>query len=171
MKTKMCTFGLILVFFSSCTPGVLQCYLTFADYNKRFDFDFSKEELKNRIVESYSYNESLLLKNLGKTTIENEEVNSEYRKSTDIWLDKNNWDQFQSEIRSNTTDTLKIIIGKHHSRRQIELMAIVEGDDRKSSLTIDGFSYTRRRACEREQEYYKVKLADKTDEKFIDQLK
>ncbi len=68
----------------------------------------------------FSYDENLLLKNMGKTTIENSAINTEYRKSIDIWLDKTNWEKFASEIRNKTTDTLNIIIGKHHSRRAID---------------------------------------------------
>ena len=83
----------------SCTLAPLECFLTFSDYQKTYKYNFSKEELKNRIIEAYSYDESLLLKNLGKTLIENEEVNKKYRTSIDLWLDKSNWDNFKSQIR------------------------------------------------------------------------
>lgn len=155
---------------SGCTLSPLQCFLSFTDYNKTYEFNFSKTELKDRIVEAYSYNESLLLKNLGKTVIENREVNEEYRKSVDIWLDKNNWDKFKSEIRQNTSDTLHIIIGKHQSRKQIQLEAIVQGDNNKSTLAIHGFTYQQRKACRKGNEYYVVTLSEKIAKKFINKI-
>jgi soluble P-type ATPase len=90
---------------SGCTLPLLQCFLKFTNFEKTYEFDFSKEELKNQIVEAYTYDKSLLLKNLGLTLIQNEKVNSEYRQNVDIWLDKKNWDEVKSEIRSNTTDS------------------------------------------------------------------
>ncbi len=156
---------------SSCTLTPLTCFLNFSDYSKTYEFSYSKAELKDKIVEAYSYDESLLLKNLGKTIIENENINEAYRKSVDVWLDKKNWDTFKSEIRQNTADTLNIIIGKHQSRKQIQLEAIVEGDNNKSSLTIHGFKYQRRRACLKNKEYYVLTLSEKIEKKFISKLK
>ena len=160
-----------LCILSSCTLAPLECFLNFFDYNKTFEFNFSKEELKDRIVDTYSYDESLLLKNLGKSIIENEEVNKAYRKSVDIWLDKTNWDKLKSEIRQTTADTLNIIIGKHHCRKQIQLEAIVKGDNDKSSLTIRSFKYQRRKACNKDKEYYVLPLSEKIEKKFISKLK
>lgn len=162
---------LLCTLLASCTPSVLQCYLTFNDINKTYEFAFSKQELKKRIVDSYSYDESLLLKNMGKTTIENLAVNTEYRKSIDVWLDKTNWDRFESEIRNKTTDTLNIIIGKHHSRRAIDLKVIVSGNENKSWLTIQGLSYKRVKKCQKESNYYRVRLTNQIQKKFIDKLK
>lgn len=122
-------------------------------------------------MEAYSYDESLLLKNLGKTIIENEEVNKAYRKGVDIWLDKKNWDKFKTEIRQNTVDTLNIIIGKHQSRKQIQVQAIIQGDNNKSSLIIHGFKYQRRKACSKDKEYYVLPLSERIEKKFISKLK
>ena len=148
----------------------MQCFLKFTDYDKTYEFGFSKEELKNRIVEAYTYDKSLLLKNFGLTLIESEAVNSEYRKSINVWLDKQNWDDVKSEIRNNTADTLDLLIGKHHSRKQINLLAIIDGDNDKSRLTIINIEYQRRRACEKDKDFYKLRIANKIDKKLIEKL-
>lgn len=172
---KMITRYLLLLTFlismSGCTLPLLQCFLKLTDYEKTYDFDFSKEELKNRIVEAYTYDKSLLLKNLGLTLIQNETVNSEYQKSVGIWLHKQNWDDVKSEIRNNTADTLNLLIAKHHSRKQIKLLAIIDGDHDKSKLTIMNIEYQRRRACEKEKDYYKLRIENKIDKKLIEKLK
>ena len=171
IKVLSCVTILSLCMFSSCTFPPLECFLDFSDYNKTFQFKFSKAELKDKIVEAYSYDESLLLKNLGKTVIENQEVNKAYRQSVNVWLDKTNWEEFKTGIRKATPDTLNIIIGKHHSRKQIQLVAIVQGDNDKSSLTISGFKYQRRNACSKDKEYYVLPLSEKIEKKFISKLK
>jgi hypothetical protein len=160
----------LLLLLPGCTPGIMQCFLSFKEVDKTYNFKFSKKELKDRIVDSYSYNESLLAKNLGKTVVESESVNEKYRKSVDVWLDKSNWDEFKSEIRNNTPDTLNIIIGKHTSRKHIKLIAIILGDDSSSSLTIKEFDFYRRRACKKESEYYKVKLSERISKEFINKI-
>ena len=159
----------MLISISGCTPPLLQCFLKFTDYEKTYYFDFSKEELKNRIFEAYTYDRSLLLKNFGLTLIQNEEVNSEYIKNIDVWLDKQNWNDVKSEIRSNTSDTLNLLIGKHHSRKQIKLLAIIDGDNNKSRLTIMNIEY-QRRTCEKDRDYYKLRIVNKIDKKLIEKL-
>ena len=171
MKIFLVLTVISLGLLSSCTLAPLECFLNFSDFKKTYEFSFSKAELKDRIVDAYSYDESLLMKNLGKAIIENEEVNKAYRKSVDIWLDKKNWDKFKTEIRQNTADTLNIIIGKHQSGKQIQLEAIVHGDNNKSSLTMHGFKYQRRRACSKDKEYYVLTLSEKIEKKFISKLK
>lgn len=54
------------------------------------------------MVEAYTYDKNRLLKNFGLTLIQSKAVNAEYRKSVEIWLDKQRWDDFKSEIRGNT---------------------------------------------------------------------
>jgi hypothetical protein len=170
MKKIILNIVLLCTLFSSCTPRILQCYLSFKDINKTHEFTFSKQELKKRIIDSYTYDESLLAKNLGKTTIENLAVNTEYRKNIDVWLGKTTWDSFESEIRNNTSDTLSIIIGKHHSRKGIEMRAIVSGDENKSRITIQSFDYKRAKKCLREKNYYRIRLTNQIQKKFIDKL-
>ena len=171
MRISLALTVMSLGILSGCTFTPLQCFLNFYDYNETFEFNFSKAELKDRIVDAYSYDESLLLKNLGKTIIENKEVNKAYRESVDIWLDKNNWDKFKMEIRQNTPDTLSIIIGKHQSRKQTQFEAIVLGDNNKSSLSIHGFKYQRRKACFKNKKYYFLKISENIEKKFISKLK
>ena len=156
---------------SSCTPALTKCFLAFTDYEKTYMFDCSKQQLKDRIIKAYTYDESLLSKNLGKTLIESERVNAEYQKSTDFWLDKQGWDKFKSKIRDSTADTLNILIGKHHSRNQTKLIAVVGGEGQTSSLTIGNFEYQRRKACEKDTAYYRAKLSKKIEKKFIQKLK
>lgn len=171
MKTQ-CLIALCLLFlFSGFTPPLLECFLKFTDFERTYEFEFSKEELKNQIVEAYTYDKSLLLKNFGLTLIENEEVNAEYRQSVDIWLDKRNWDEVKSEIRSNTGDTLNLLIRKHHSRKQIKLTAIIDGDNDRSSLTINNIEYKRRKACDKDKEYYRIRISNKIEKKLIKKLK
>ena len=171
MKIRNLIILTILISISGCAPPLLQCFLKFNDYEKTYEFDFSKEELKNRIVEAYTYDKSLLLKNFGLTLIESEAVNSEYRKSVDVWLDKQNWDDMKADIRNNTADTLNLIIGKFHSRKQIQLFAIIDGDNDKSSLSIMNIEYQRRRACEKDKDFYKLKVSSKIDKKLIEKIK
>src|SRR5690606_10990205 len=120
--------------------------------------------------EAYTYDKSLLMKNLGSTLIENEKINAQYRKSVDIWLDKNNWDKVKSEIRNNTSDTLYLEIRKHHSRKSINLMAIIKGNDKKSSRTIKVSKHRQRQACEKEQEYYRIQISDEIEKQLIEQF-
>jgi hypothetical protein len=173
MKVKLFVALTLLFLFilSSCTLTPLKCFLDFSDYNKTYEFNFSKTVLKDKIVEAYSYDESLFLKNLGKTTIENETINETYRKSVDVWLDKSNWDKFKSEIRQNTDDTLSIVIGKHQSRKRIKLEVVVQGNDDKSSLKIHAFNYQKRKACSKDKEYYILRLSKEIEKKFISKLK
>lgn len=149
----------------------MQCFLKFTGFEKTYEFDFSKEELKNRIVEAYTYDKSLLLKNLGLTLIQNEAVNSEYRQNVEVWLDKQNWDVVKADIRNNTADTLNLLVGKHHSRKQIKLLAIIDGDHDKSKFTIMNIEYQRTRACDRDKDFYKLRIANKIDKKLIEKLK
>lgn len=156
-----CTLG-------GCQPLPILCLLNFADYHKTYHFDFPVEELKNRIIASYSYDESLFAINFGKVLIENEEVNGKYRRSVDIWLDKRNWEQFKSEIRQNTGDTLNLIIGKLHSGKQkIQLQVIVQGTEGHSSLTIHGLRYQQQKACRKSEEYYLKVLPERIEKRFI----
>ncbi|MGO3707540.1 MAG: hypothetical protein ACTJGD_05475 [Mesonia hippocampi] len=127
--------------------------------------------MKNRIEKAYTYDKSLFLKNFGLTLIESEAVNSEYRQSIDIWLDKQNWDDVRSDIRNNTADTLNLLIGRFHSRKQIQLLAIINGDNEKSSLTITNIEYQRRRACEKDKDFYKLKISNKINKKLIEKIK
>lgn len=171
MKIRYLIVLTLLISNSGCTLPLLQCFLKFTDYEKTYEFDFSKEELKNRIVEAYTYDKSLFLKNGGLTLIQSEAVNAEYRQSVKVWLDKQNWDKVKSEIRNNTADTLNLLVGKHHSRKQIKLLAIIDGDNYKSGLTITNIEYQKRRACEKYKEYYKIRISVKIDKKLIEKLK
>lgn len=170
MKIRHFILLTLMISVSSCTPLLLQCFLQFTDYEKTYEFDFSKEELKNRIVEAYTYDKSLLLKNFGLTLIESETINSEYRQSIDVWLDKQNWDDVKSEIRNNTADTLNLLIGKHHGRKQIKILAIINGDNDGSRLTIANIEYRSKRACKKGQEFYKLRIAQRIDKKLIEKL-
>ena len=86
---KGCSIILMLMIaLNGCQPPFIECVLNFPGFTKTYKFSFSKEELKNRIVEAYTYDESLLLKNFGLTLIENEEVDAQYRQSIEMWLEK-----------------------------------------------------------------------------------
>ncbi|MEL7376514.1 MAG: hypothetical protein AAFY36_04800 [Bacteroidota bacterium] len=163
-------FLLILLGLSSCTLPPLLCFLSFTGQEKVYEFDFPKEELKNKIVEAYTYDKSILAKNFGLTLIQNEDINSEYRRSISVWLDKSNWDEFATEIRVNTPDTLRLLIGKHHSRKEISILAVIDGNESKSSLTLSDIKYQRTRACNRDQEYYRIRVSNRIDRKLIRKL-
>ncbi len=171
MKLQFLLILWLVLSIIGCTPYLPQCFLKLIDYEKTYAFDFSKEELKNKIVEAYTYDKSLLVKNLGITLIENEKVDSEYRKSLDIWLDKGNWNEVKSEIRINTNDTLYLLIGKHHSMKQIKLTAIIHGEKNNSSLTIKNIEYEQRKACTLDKDYYKIRISNKIESKLIEKLK
>lgn len=160
----------VLLFQSGCVLAPMQCMLTFGNYNKTFEFDCSKEVLKDRIVESYSYDESVFLKVFGKTVIENEALSPHHYDPDVVFINKGNWDEFKTSIRKNTPDTLHISIGKHFSRKGIDLVAIVSGNDRKSSLIIKGFNFRQRRACEKDPDYYQGKIEAKIIKTFIHKI-
>lgn len=86
-------------------------------------------------------------------------------------MDKQNWDDVRSDIRNNTADTLNLLIGRFHSRKQIQLLAIINGDNEKSSLTITNIEYQRRRACEKDKDFYKLKISNKINKKLIEKIK
>ena len=171
MKSSLLLIAVLSCLLIGCVPAPLLCFLTFSNYTKTYGYDFSKEELKDRIIKAYSYDKGLLHQNLGKTLIENESINRAYRTSVVVWLDKGNWDQFKSEIRQNTPDTLNLTIGKLHSSKQIQFQVVVQGDENKSSLTILGFTYRQRKACRKDGEYYRLTLSDRIEKKFISKLK
>lgn len=169
MKYKYLIFLFIIFIMNSCTPPLLLCFLEFSNFEKTYDFKFSKEELKNQIVEAYTYDENLFKKNFAITLIENKKVNSQYNKSVEVRLDKENWDKLKSEIRTNTPDTLALLIRKN--RKEINLIAIIDGNSEKSSLTIKNVEYKRRKVCKKETEYYKTKVTDKIEKKLIAKIK
>lgn len=162
--------GLFATLFSSCTLPLLLGHLEYKDFDKSYEFSFSKEVLKDKIVEEYSYDVELLSKNFGRTLIENPEVNEKYRRSTDEWLDKTNWDKYKDEIRRTLKDTVNILIFKHHSRESISLKLIIEGDEHRSRLRIINFTADRRREFTKPKEFYREKLIKRIESKFIDDL-
>jgi len=112
-------FGLIWVLLNSCTLPLMLGHLEFNDLDKTYEFNLSKERLKDEIVERYTYDVGLLSKNFGRTLIENPEVNKKYRISIHEWLDKSNWDKYKTEIRQSMGDTTDVEIVKHHSQKSI----------------------------------------------------
>ena len=170
MKLQNLGWVCILSLMCSCTLAPLRCLLSFDGYEKTYTFSCGKAKLKDRIIDAYTYDCSTLAKNAGLTLIESAEVNAKYRQSTEIWLDKTNWDGFRHEIRLNTADTLQLIIGKHHSRTEIRCLAIVDGNATTSSLTITDVHYHRKKACRKASDHYLVKVSDRIDRKLIDQL-
>jgi len=154
---------------SSCTPPLLQCFLELPNLQKTYHFKFSKEELKNQIVDAYTYDKSRFNKNFILTLIENESLNDQFRKNIEIRLDKENWNKLKSEIRVNTPDTLNLLIRKN--RKEINLLAIIDGNRDSSSLTIKNIQYKRKKACKKETEFYQIKITDKIEKKLIGKVK
>ncbi|SMG35958.1 hypothetical protein SAMN05661096_02393 [Marivirga sericea] len=171
MKVKYLLIIILIALSSGCTLHLLKCSLKLSDYEKTYTFHFSKEELKNRIVEAYTYDKRLLSKIFGLTLIQNETINLDYRQSIEVWLDRQNWDEFESDIRNSTADTLNLLMGKHLSRKQIKSLAIISGDSNKSNLRIKNIEYHRRRNCNKDQEYYQIRISEKIDAKLIEELK
>ena len=173
MTIRRNLFVIILLtgLFNSCTLPRLQCLLEFSGYQKQFNFDFSKVELKNRIIEAYSYDLSVTRKIFGISCIEELSVNQKYRQSVDIWLDKSNWDKFKSEIRNNTQDTLTITIGKHLSLKELKFRVLIDGDTNKSILTIQKMEYIQPKSCDKDIKYYQTKFEKKIETTFIEKLK
>lgn len=171
---KKRTLSLIIIgsfLCTNCVPPKLLCQFDLSDFTKTYEFNYSKEELKDRIVEAYTYDVSLMSKLSGKRLIENTDVNTEYRKTQQIWLEKKNWDSFKSDIRQKTTDTLNIEILKHLCRERYSFQAVVSGDATQSSLTITNFKFQRRKACKKDSLYYVVELPKRMEQKFIRKLK
>ena len=170
-KTEKIFLFVFLFLISGCTPGIMKCFLRFDKYQNSYTFNFSKDALKTKIVEAYSYNENLLLKNLGKTLIENEQVNTKYRTSTENWLDRKSWDKFKEQIRKETSDTLNLVIGKHHRRKTITFKVIINGNDKNSELTISDVEYQRKKACEKDISFYQDVIQRKIEQKFINRIR
>jgi hypothetical protein len=134
---KTCWLAIALVTAcNSCTPAKFLCILEFPNYEQKFEFDFSKDKLKDRIIDAYTYDISVFRMLFGATSIQEKLVNSEYNQRVDFYLSKSNWDHFKSTIRLNTADTLNIIIAKHLSRKELHVKMVIEGNSEKSSLTI-----------------------------------
>lgn len=161
----------LILLFDSCVLPRPDCFWEFPDFEKTYEFDISKEELKNKIVDAYTYNKSLLLKNFGLSLVENDNVNFKYQRNTNTWLDKSNWNREKQEIRRNTSDTLNLLICKHHTLKEIKLIAIINGGNEKSSLTIKNLEYVQRKTCKKNKEYYKIKISKKIEQVLIKKLK
>ncbi len=167
---KILYVGLFVTLLSSCTLPLLLGHLEYPDFDKTYEFNFSKEMLKDKIIEQYSYDVGLLSKNLGRTLIENPEVNKKYRLSTNEWLDKTNWDKYKDEIRKSLKDTVDIHIVKHHSRKSIYIKLIIDGDEHKSKLRIINVTADRRREFTKPNDLYKEKVVKRIESKFIEDL-
>lgn len=145
-------------------------HLEFNDFDKTYEFNISKERLKDKIVDRYTYDVGLLSKNFDKTLIENPEVNKKYRISLNEWLDKSNWDKYKTEIRQSIGDTTYIHIVKHHSRKSIRIRLILAGDDDRSSLRIINLTADRRKEFAKSRDFHRDKLTKKVEKKFINQI-
>lgn len=167
MKKLFALSGLLLL--TSCMPPRILCMLDFSDYTQTYEFNISKEELKDRIVSAYTYDTGFFWAVMGKTPIVNEDVSEKYRKE-ELWLDKEKWNRDKAEIRANTGDTLNLIVGKYASPRDdIKFQVILKGEGNKSSLKINGFKYQQVRKC-CEKKNYRKKLSRKIKRKFINKL-
>lgn len=167
MKKLIALSGLLLL--TSCVPPPILCFLDFSDYTQTYEFNFSKDELKDRIVSAYTYDSSLFRAMLGQTPIVNDDVTEKYRQQPG-WYDNENWSRFETEIRADTGDTLNIIVGRYFSPRDdLKFQVIVKGEGNKSSLTINGFKYQQVRKCCEKKDYRK-KLSRKIKRKFINKL-
>jgi len=163
--------AVFILFITSCLPPYLNCSFEFKGYNKKYEFDISKEDLKDEIVKAYSYDKGLFVKNLGYITLTNQAVSNKYRRLPEFRLDRKNWDDFKDEIRNNTADTLKLSLGRHRSRSGLDFIAVVNGNEKKSSLTIINMEYARKRLCKKDEKYYKSKAERKIARKLIRKLK
>lgn len=161
---------LIVTVLNACTPPIFLCLLEFPEYEQKFDFGFSKDKLKDRIIDAYTYDISVFSMLFGATSVKEKSVNREYNQSVDFFLSKRNWDQFKSTIRLNTADTLDIIIGKHLSRKELHIKIVIDGDSEKSSLTIRKISYTQVRRCNKSKAYYQLRLSKRIQKKLLVQL-
>ena len=162
--------GLTAILFTGSTLPIFLGHIEFNDFDRTYKFNFSKDKLKDKIVEQYSYDVGLLSKNLGRVLIENPEVNKKYRLSTTEWLDKGNWDKYKVEIRESIKDTTDIQIVKHHSRKSIHIRLIIDGDEKTSRLRIINVTADRRREFNKPRDFYKNKLTKKIEDKFIERL-
>ena len=164
---RITLFVLLIIMLNGCTLPLMLGHLEFDDLDRTYTFNLSKERLKDRIVEQYSYDVGYLSKNFGKTLIENPNVNKKYRISTDEWLDKKNWDKYKTEIRQSIGDTTDIHIVKHHSRKTIQIGAIITGDNTRSALRIINLTADKRREFSKSREFYRDKFIKKIENKLI----
>ena len=171
MNRQLIALVIISCLATGCMPPLLQCVLDFAGWEQTYTFEFSKHELKKRIVDTYTYDDILLKQNLGSTIIEEVGINEQYRQSTSVWMDRDDWNKLKHEIRASTPDTLNVIIGKHHSWRQITAMVVLGGDDRQSFMNFSDVKYQRRRKCDNNKNIVAVRVKNVIDRKLIEEIK
>ncbi len=160
-------FFFLVLSFSSCS-FILLCQLTYDDFNESYDFNCSKEALKDRIVAAYTYKDHPPHR-IGTTTIGNEQIDTTRQRTSNFRLTKKNWAQFKPEIRANMSDTIGISINK--GLKAIKFTAIVSGNDKNSRLTIQTLKYIRRRECKKEPAFYQKEAAKRIQKRFIKKLR
>jgi hypothetical protein len=52
----------------------------------------------------------------------------------------------------------------------MKLMAVVKGNKDQSSLTLYNLEYQRKSACNKDEEYYKLKISNKIENTLIERL-
>jgi hypothetical protein len=166
---KICLF-LSCISLYGCVLPPLQCLLEVSDINQKYVFNFSKKELKQKIVDTYTYDNNLWIKNFGKTMVFENGIDELYSKRQ-IWLDEDNWNDFKSEISQNVQDTLNIRLFKWQSRKEFRLNIIVDGDEKSSSITIKKINYERLKACVKNPNEYKMEAIKVAERKFIKKIK
>jgi hypothetical protein len=167
---RLLAIAIVTCLLNACVPPPLSCVLQFEGFEKRYEFNMSKDKLKDKIIEAYSYDKSVGSKLLGAHVIEEAAVEREFRKSLDTRLDKSNWDEFKSEIRQGTTDTLHITIGQHIRCKATSFLVLIDGDNTSSTVTIQNLKYHQRKNCKRDMEHYENKFSDRIESKFIKKL-
>jgi hypothetical protein len=169
MRKLIFVFVASTILLQSCSLPSLLCYLNFKNLNKKYEFVFSKQELKSRIAKVYDKNKRLFLLTSG-TINEQNKVNLEIKRYG-YDLDKTRWNKFKDSINTSATDTLTVVLIKKLSRnKQIALQLIIEGDNNKSSLVIKELKYSQRDMCRKDTSYYLPKLIKKVENKFIGNL-
>ena len=145
--------------------------LAIDDFEPTYSFPFSETELRKRILDQYSYQRRFSARLVGKTMVQNEEVDSLYLRHEGIWLMPKNWDAYAEEVFEMTQDTIDISLWKPYSRRSIEAQIIISGDESRSSIQLLLLQGVRQRQYLKRQEQDSRKIKKRFERKFIDKLR
>jgi hypothetical protein len=142
--------------------------------DKTYSFDCSKEELRNRILKTYSYNKPIIGLMFKKYKISNVDINKKYSYVI------SDYDKIEAEIRNPTQDTLHIELlgGKNMFKHcVIHSTFIISGDSVRSNLYLQVLDLTLpaekvyQKGEKKEESYFIKKYLEVVEKKFLNQLR
>lgn len=149
--------------------------IQYQNIDKMYSFDCSKEELRHRILKTYSYNKPLIYLMFKKYRISNVDINKKYFDR--VAIEKYPvYATIEAEIRNPTQDTIRILMSRN-AYSSIQSTFIISGDNVNSSLhltVIDLELFPKdvyKDGIKREESYFTKKYLDVVEKKFLNQLR